>query len=287
MWQSKTMKDPTQPAQEQAKEQIRRLRDLPESERKPFAEWLYGSHHYIPLIQGAPNNEQDGYWLSDYNEWKGATPTHAPSEGQTGETPETDAAARSFEWWRDCHETNPQDKLVEKSICAQLEAQRDEARKERDALKASENDQLAAIEDLTADIRPDEDSPGVSGTVVERVQSLLATNSQLAAMRQKFISIRDYEHQDGEAAVRAQLIAKEALVSTSGQALLDRLRKAEEDSKMLDWLEKWIPKTDGMITEPDPDCDGWRLVGAASKPCGQGPTLRTAIASAMRKDGHE
>ena len=47
-----------------------RIHDLPEPERKPFAEWLRGSA--APWIEGVPLGEQDAYYLHDYRRWKRA-----------------------------------------------------------------------------------------------------------------------------------------------------------------------------------------------------------------------
>jgi hypothetical protein len=45
-----------------------RIRDLPESERQPFSEFLWGQT--LPLIDGVPMAEQDGYYPWDYDNWK-------------------------------------------------------------------------------------------------------------------------------------------------------------------------------------------------------------------------
>jgi hypothetical protein len=70
-------------------------------------------------------------------------------------------------------------------------------------------------------------------------------------------------------------------VGTSGQALLDRLAEAEKDKALLDWLEK-TPAGIGVPFMGEPNFHIF-----SDKGDGEGPTLREAIASAMRKDGHE
>lgn len=45
-----------------------RLRDLPESEREPFTEWLRGET--APIIEGVPDSEQDAVYEHDYLRWK-------------------------------------------------------------------------------------------------------------------------------------------------------------------------------------------------------------------------
>lgn len=49
-----------------------RIRDLPESEREPFTEWLNGQTR--PLIDGLPDDEQDGYYRWDYERWRAGWP---------------------------------------------------------------------------------------------------------------------------------------------------------------------------------------------------------------------
>jgi len=44
-----------------------RLRDLPETERIIFNEWLCGQT--CPWIEGEPESEQDGYYPWDYERW--------------------------------------------------------------------------------------------------------------------------------------------------------------------------------------------------------------------------
>lgn len=50
-----------------------RIRDLPEKERKPFADWLVGQT--CPVLEGLPQKEQDAYYAVDYIAWKRR---HAP-----------------------------------------------------------------------------------------------------------------------------------------------------------------------------------------------------------------
>lgn len=45
-----------------------RIQDLPEEERFPFAEWLYGQT--CPWVEGVPADEQDAYYPWDYQRWK-------------------------------------------------------------------------------------------------------------------------------------------------------------------------------------------------------------------------
>lgn len=51
-----------------------RIRDLPESERDPFRQWLF--HSTRPVIDGEPLDaeHQDGYYLCDYERWKSNSP---------------------------------------------------------------------------------------------------------------------------------------------------------------------------------------------------------------------
>lgn len=44
----------------------RRIRDLPSAEREPFTKYMYG--RTAPFIEG--EKKQDGYWVTDYREWK-------------------------------------------------------------------------------------------------------------------------------------------------------------------------------------------------------------------------
>lgn len=66
---------------EEAKEQIKkdlqqklneaqwpRIRDLPPDEQAPFREFLTGQT--LPLLDGVPMEEQDGYYPWDYDNWK-------------------------------------------------------------------------------------------------------------------------------------------------------------------------------------------------------------------------
>jgi hypothetical protein len=48
-----------------------RLRDLPESERTAFEEWLRGQT--VPIDPSLPDTpeEQDCYYMHDYERWKG------------------------------------------------------------------------------------------------------------------------------------------------------------------------------------------------------------------------
>lgn len=45
-----------------------RLRDLPETERSQFFAWLRGQT--IPVLNGVPDSQQDGFYLHDYRRWK-------------------------------------------------------------------------------------------------------------------------------------------------------------------------------------------------------------------------
>jgi len=49
-----------------------RIRDLPESERKPFLKWLCGQT--CPLVEGIPMKDQDFYYPWDYDRWKAGLP---------------------------------------------------------------------------------------------------------------------------------------------------------------------------------------------------------------------
>ena len=49
-----------------------RIRDLPEEERKPFYDWLYGQTR--PLMDNVPMDEQDAYYSWDYERWKAGLP---------------------------------------------------------------------------------------------------------------------------------------------------------------------------------------------------------------------
>ena len=52
----------------QAREPIDRIRDLPATEQGPFLRYLAGQKR--PRLPGLPEDQQDGYWRWDYNEWK-------------------------------------------------------------------------------------------------------------------------------------------------------------------------------------------------------------------------
>lgn len=45
-----------------------RVRDLPVNEQAVFEHWLFTQTR--PIIEGAPDNKQDGYYLHDYELWK-------------------------------------------------------------------------------------------------------------------------------------------------------------------------------------------------------------------------
>lgn len=45
-----------------------RIRDLPEEERVPFAQWLVGQT--VPYLENEPQSEQDAYYPWDYEAWK-------------------------------------------------------------------------------------------------------------------------------------------------------------------------------------------------------------------------
>ena len=49
-----------------------RIKDLPEEEQKPFSSWLIGQT--VPEIDGVPWDEQDGYYMWDYDRWKAGLP---------------------------------------------------------------------------------------------------------------------------------------------------------------------------------------------------------------------
>ena len=49
-----------------------RIRDLPEEEREPFRAWLGGQT--VPVIEGVPDEEQDGFYWGDYEIWKEGLP---------------------------------------------------------------------------------------------------------------------------------------------------------------------------------------------------------------------
>jgi len=45
-----------------------RIRYLPESERVPFKNWLYGQTR--PWLDGIEEEEQDAFYQHDYDRWK-------------------------------------------------------------------------------------------------------------------------------------------------------------------------------------------------------------------------
>lgn len=45
-----------------------RLRDLPEPTRSQFRDWLRG--RAIPHLEGLPPDQQDGFFLHDYRNWR-------------------------------------------------------------------------------------------------------------------------------------------------------------------------------------------------------------------------
>jgi hypothetical protein len=45
-----------------------RARNLPEEEQGPFNEWLVGQTR--PWLEWVPDEEQDGYYAWDYDDWK-------------------------------------------------------------------------------------------------------------------------------------------------------------------------------------------------------------------------
>lgn len=49
-----------------------RIKDLPKEEQEPFRKWLGGQT--VPLIEGVPMDEQDGYYEWDYKRWKAGLP---------------------------------------------------------------------------------------------------------------------------------------------------------------------------------------------------------------------
>lgn len=49
-----------------------RVRELPEAEQQPFLDFL--AHQTRPWIDGEPESEQDGYYQSDYDRFKGFKP---------------------------------------------------------------------------------------------------------------------------------------------------------------------------------------------------------------------
>ncbi len=49
-----------------------RVRDLPESERQPFEQWLTGKTR--PWLDGEPETEQDGYFYWEYSRWRELKP---------------------------------------------------------------------------------------------------------------------------------------------------------------------------------------------------------------------
>jgi hypothetical protein len=225
-----------------------------------------------------------------------------PEQGQTGDDAEFAEEVFPVEFDGPGGAGKVTEYRVDADYARKLLAQRDSARKERDALKASENDRLAAIEDLTANIRPDEDSPDCAGTVVERVQSLLASHAQidaqLAGMRELIqaaphtLMCASKKYLGGP--INSLCDCWKSKAGTSGQALLDRLKVAEEDSKMLDEIQARhmtlvpiygplppmgsdLPFTlKGWMINPIPDSFNADLR----------ESLKAAL-SAMRKDGHE
>lgn len=50
-----------------------RIRNLPEGERQPFLDFL--ANQTRPMIEGVPMDEQDGYFESDYLNFKRVSPT--------------------------------------------------------------------------------------------------------------------------------------------------------------------------------------------------------------------
>ena len=49
-----------------------RIRDLPQHEQSDFRERLYGQTY--PLVQGLPKEDQDYFYICDYDEWKAGLP---------------------------------------------------------------------------------------------------------------------------------------------------------------------------------------------------------------------
>jgi len=61
------------------------------------------------------------FWQSQIAEAVGGKADDIPAT--ISDSPVTDANSRSFEWWRDCHETDPQMQLVDAQIVRSLEQQ--------------------------------------------------------------------------------------------------------------------------------------------------------------------
>lgn len=45
-----------------------RIKDLPVEEQRPFLAWLQGQT--CPYLKGVPYEEQDGYYIHDYEAWR-------------------------------------------------------------------------------------------------------------------------------------------------------------------------------------------------------------------------
>jgi len=56
---------------EMTKTNILRIKDLSKEEQKEFKKWLGENGCTRPLIFGVMNRQQDGYYASDYEVWKG------------------------------------------------------------------------------------------------------------------------------------------------------------------------------------------------------------------------
>jgi hypothetical protein len=279
--------DPTQPAQEQGKE------NNPDAIcghcGKPFSKHFHEDETYCfkdttgDTWTDEPGEENIGFliqsdhpdiWERFVTEWKQknghrVTPTHAPAtEGQTGETPETDQM--ELHVLRTIDESANQRFKAACDFARKLEAQRDSARAE--SAGGPPEGWPAYAENLARKL----------GEMTRERDNAIATHAELeaqvAAMRGAF----DKAPHDPSCKYPSLNPAhqkhctcwkfKANKAGTSGQALLDRLKKAEEDSKIVDYMEHLRV-----------ECEG-RVLTLLLMPGDE--TIRQR-ASAMRKDGHE
>jgi hypothetical protein len=311
------MQDPTQPAQEQA------IELLP----CPFC----GSAN-IECAITIVDCRDCGAQADNAQIWnRRVTPTNAPSEGQTGEVAtrvlEYDALATPGPWRFD----NPDDSFSMNLYCVQQEGS-PEPEDESDLLNVvavtllqvgptqicikdklwEENAQLIAYYRTAA--------PNLARELITLHASHSTLEAQLAAMRSLIHELVErrsdplgfYYTSKNLAGLGSELShrVEAVLTGTSGQALLDRLKVAEEDSKRLDKLVRIKDGTIDWNNGDGPNSITWATftrglsLGKAKFDLDTGHlldeevpilTLREAIdaipdeaiASAMRKDGHE
>jgi hypothetical protein len=263
--------DPTQPAQEQGKlpigTRIRFIKRLDAAANEEHPDIVYAKCGETGEITG--HNDFEGYmvktdhWPAHFGAALGAefevvTPTHAPSEGQTGvKTIEEKCGQPAGSFAKHVAEQGetflPLFKTKEDAETFAIEklGERDAARATISQLEA----QLATVKDL---LRESRDS--VQASIAEDHVSHNVTEYRKDLYERLVIAYK----------------------GTSGQALLDRLAEAEKDKALLDWLEA------------HPMVIGWSWTTGEDlrifvRPDGytNHRTFRKAIASAMRKDGHE